>query len=52
MLKGVRIAIGIAAIVGAVAAGLAVDEWFDIDSCLDGGGAWDYSRGTCRFHDR
>jgi hypothetical protein len=30
-------------------AGAWFDDWLDIDTCLDGGGAWDYQRDTCRY---
>jgi hypothetical protein len=30
-------------------AGAWIDDWLDIDTCLDRGGAWDYQRDTCRY---
>jgi len=30
-------------------AGALLDDWLDIDDCLDQGGAWDYQRDTCRY---
>ncbi|MDJ0642134.1 MAG: hypothetical protein QNJ15_04900 [Erythrobacter sp.] len=34
--------------VGALA-GAWIDDWFDIDRCLDRGGMWDYELETCRY---
>jgi|GEM_PF-1489402 len=30
-------------------AGAWLDDWLDVDTCLDRGGAWDYQRDTCRY---
>lgn len=30
-------------------AGAWLDDWLDIDTCLDRGGAWDYQRDACRY---
>ena len=32
-----------------VSTGVGLDDWLDIDRCLDRGGAWDYERDTCRY---
>jgi hypothetical protein len=38
-----------AAFLGGIATGCCIDDWFDIDTCLDRGGAWDYDRENCRY---
>ena len=37
------------AFLAGTATGCAADDWFDVDTCLDRGGAWDYGRETCRY---
>jgi len=43
-----RASIALAIFVAGMFAGAGLDDWLDIDTCLDRGGAWDYQRETCR----
>ena len=36
-----------AAFITGLFAGSWLDDWLDIDSCFDAGGAWNYERGLC-----
>jgi hypothetical protein len=38
-----------ATFLGGIATGCAIDDWFDVDACLDHGGAWEYQRETCLY---
>jgi len=49
MKRGLRFVFVCATFVAGVVTGCWTDNWFGIDSCLDGGGAWDYSRQKCRY---
>ena len=33
---------------GGAVAGVYVDDWLDIDTCLDSGGTWNYAQKYCR----
>lgn len=39
----------LAVFVAGMFAGSWLDDWLDIDTCLDAGGAWDYQRENCRY---
>ena len=42
-------ALAVALFGGGVVTGCQFDGWFDIDACLDRGGAWDYTLENCRY---
>lgn len=33
--------------IGGTIFGFWAKDWFDVDACLDAGGAWDYRIGSC-----
>ena len=39
----------VAAFLGGAVTGCRLDDWFDVDTCLDRGGAWNYDRETCLY---
>jgi hypothetical protein len=49
MIRIIRLALAIALFLGGIVTGCQIEDWFDIDTCLDRGGAWDYGLETCRY---
>ena len=49
MRRFLYIGVIVAAFAGGIITGCWADDWFDVDTCLDRGGAWDYDRETCRY---
>jgi hypothetical protein len=47
-----RYVVLVVAVLAIAAAGLWFKRQLEIDRCLDGGGCWDASRGTCEHQDQ
>lgn len=44
-----RTLVFIAIFVAGVAFGIVISGWFDVDTCLDAGGRWNYDRLDCEY---
>ena len=49
MKRLVCVLLAVALFVVGVVTGYKLDDWFDIDTCLDRGGSWDYTLENCRY---